>query len=87
MVDDEDRARYIGSLMLELAAACRQYDAADREIHDSGRPGSRASADLPGAIHRRREHHDLILGYIQSGREQGIDLSRIARTIARTFVD
>ena len=86
MVDDEDRARYIGSLMLELAAACRQHDAADREIHDSGRPGIQASDDLPGAI-RRRENHDLILHYIQSGREQGIDLTRIARTIARTFVD
>ena len=77
MVDP--RSAPIGALMLELAAACRQFEAAQADI--------RTLDDLPDALDRRRENEDRIVALLPRARSHGIDLTRISRTVAATFGD
>ena len=77
MVDP--RSAPIGALMLDLAAACRQFEAADADIS--------ALDDLPGAIRRQRENADRIAALVPRVREHGVDLTRIARSVAVIYQD
>ena len=75
----DSRSAPIGSLMLELAAACRQFEAAQADI--------RTLDDLPGALDRRREIEELIAALLPRAREHGIDLAHISRTVSNAFAE
>ena len=77
MVDP--RSAPIGALMLELAAACRQFEAAQADI--------RTLDDLPDALDRRRENEIRIALLLPRARDHGIDLARIARTVSTAVAE